>query len=138
MKKKITVRTNDQKNPKPLLTIQGPVNKFVTISPRRVTLHGHIGNRISKSVTIRKEAEYPFKIIEARAQKGKDIKFTWKEYQDIKGVGYRLFIENLRKKKGQYYDSIILKTDSEIQPEIKISIYGNILDDQQKTGAQPS
>lgn len=107
----------------------GPVKKFVTISPRRVILRGHIGNRINKAVIIRQEAEYPFKIVEARAQKGENIKFAWKEYRDKKGVGYRLFIENLRKKKGQYFDSIILKTDSEIQPEIKISIYGDILDD---------
>jgi hypothetical protein len=40
--------------------------------------------------------------------------------------GYLLTVENIKQETGRYFDTIILKTDSEIQPEISISVYGNI------------
>jgi len=43
-----------------------------------------------------------------------------------------LIVENLKKGKGHYYDTIYLKTDSKIKPEIKIRVYGNILETHQK------
>ena len=80
------------------------------------------------TVTIIPEAKYPFKIEEVRAQKGKDIRFELKPSEDQKQPGYQLIIENLKKTKGRYSDAIFLKTDSKIKPELKIQVYGDILD----------
>ena len=41
---------------------------------------------------------------------------------------YVLTVENLKKTKGRYVDTIKFKTDSKIRPEIKIYVIGNILD----------
>jgi hypothetical protein len=79
-------------------------------------------------VKIIPEAKYPFKIEEVRAQKGKDIRFELKPLKDQEHPGYELIVENLKKTKGRYSDAIILKTDSKIKPEIKIHVYGDILD----------
>jgi hypothetical protein len=43
-----------------------------------------------------------------------------------------LIVENLKKAGGYYLDTIYLKTDSKIRPEIKIRVYGNILETHQK------
>ena len=79
-------------------------------------------------VKIIPEAKYPFKIEEVRAQKGKDIRFELKPLKDQEQPGYELIVENLKKTKGRYSDAIILKTDSKVKRELKIHIYGDILD----------
>jgi len=43
-----------------------------------------------------------------------------------------LTVENLKKVGGRYSDTIYLKTDSKIKPEIKIRVYGNIFEKHQK------
>ncbi len=73
-------------------------------------------------------AKYPFKILEVRAQKGKDIRFELKPLNDQEQAGYELIVENLKKTKGRYSDTIIIKTDSKVKPELKIHVYGDILD----------
>jgi len=41
---------------------------------------------------------------------------------------YVLTVENLKKEKGMYYDTINLKTDSKYLPEIRISVSARIDD----------
>jgi hypothetical protein len=43
-----------------------------------------------------------------------------------------LTVENLKKDKGRYYDTISLKTDSKIRPLIKVRVNGYILDKEKK------
>ncbi len=85
-----------------------------------------------KTVKIIPEPKYPFKIEEVRAQKGKEIRFELKPLKDLEQAGYELIVENLKKTKGTYSDAIILKTDSKVKPEIKIHVYGDILDKPRK------
>ena len=80
------------------------------------------------TVEIIPEDKYPFKIEEVRAQKGKDIRFELKPLKGQEQSGYQLIVENLKKTKGRYSDAIILKTDSKVKPELKIHVYGDILD----------
>lgn len=80
------------------------------------------------SVKIVPEEKYPFKIVEAKAKNGRFIKYKMEEVISLKGTAYVLTVENLKKEKGRYYDAIYLKTTSKIRPEIKISVYGNIID----------
>lgn len=110
------------------LTVTGNVDKFVTIDPKRISLRGVAGNRIKSIVRIVPEEKYPFKITESQASNGKNIRFKLQKLNNTKKEEYMLLVENLKKDKGRYVDTIKLKTDSKIKPEIKIYVYGYILD----------
>ena len=107
--------------------MSGEVEKFVSIFPQRVNLRGKIGTEIKRTVKIIPEKKYPFKITGIRADKGIFIDYRLEDTRKSGGNFYLLKIKNKKTSKGGYHDSIYLKTDSKIQPEIKISIYGNIL-----------
>ena len=109
------------------LTVRGQVEKFVSISPKKVRLTGYVGQPLKTVVKIIFEKKYPFKIIDTKASDQKNIRYTLEENQDLQGPGYILSVENIRKKQGNYYAFISLTTDSKIKPLIQISIYGNIL-----------
>ena len=124
MRKTAGVYTNDINRPRHDLVISGPVEKFATIRPQHVSLRGYAGDPIKGQVSIIPEKKYPFKIIEARAKDGKNIQFQLDEVKHSKGQAYELKVENLRQKTGRYYDTIILKTDSKIRPELNLRVYG--------------
>ena len=126
--KKISVHTNDSNKPLLYLTVIGNVENFVTIVPRRVNLRGFAGGRIKTIVKIMPEEKYPFKIVGVQAAYEKHIRYKLKKVNRSKRIEYILTVENLKKEKGRYFDTIKLKTDSKIRPEIKISVYGQILD----------
>lgn len=130
--KKATVMTNDPVKPSLSLTITGKVENIVTISPQRVRISGPAGKLLNASVNIIPEKKYPFKIIEAKAKKGEHIAVSIREEKPPEGAGYVLTVENLKKDKGRYVDTIFLKTTSKIQPTIKIPVSGNIYETAQK------
>jgi len=124
--KSATIQTNDKENPKLRVTISGQVRKFVTIKPKTAKLSGSLGNPIETKLTIIPEKSYPFKLIGSEAKKGENIEFDVKEVKKEDQSEYLLTVRNLRKEKGRYTDTISLKTDSDIQSEIEIRVYGNI------------
>jgi hypothetical protein len=124
MKKTASVYTNDKSRPRQDLVITGSVEKFVSIRPKHVSLRGYAGDAIKGKVTITPEKKYPFSILDARAQNGKNIHFQLDEISKNGGRGYELKVENLKQKAGRYYDTIILKTDSKIRPELNVRVYG--------------
>ncbi len=124
MKKTAGVYTNDKNLPQQDLVISGQVDNFAAINPKTVSLRGVAGDPIESVVTIIPEKKYPFKIIDARAQNGENIKIELKEMAKSNGGGYELKVENLKTTTGRYYDAIILKTDSSVQPELNVRVYG--------------
>ena len=63
---------------------------------------------------------------------GKIYGLRSKKIKNGNDLNIRLTIENLKGDTGGYGDTIILQTDSSIQPEIRISVYGRILPGQGK------
>lgn len=130
--KKITeqakIYTNDPKHPLLIVTIKGFVEHFAIVSPKMVRLVGQPGKPLVSRVTIEKKPEYPFKITNIRAWRGKFIKYHLEEMQDSDSSGYVLVVECTKKDSGRFVDTIYLKTDSNIQPEISIIVMGNIYD----------
>lgn len=124
--KNIVLHTNETNNPRLTLTILGSVELFATITPRYVRLAGIAGQAIEGTVRIVPTEKYAFKILGARAKNGEHIHYTVKPQNP--GGGYLLTVENRLQAKGRYSDMIYLETDSPIQPEIKISLYGNIIE----------
>ncbi len=100
----------------------------------RVSLNGTAGQKISSAVTIIPEPNYAFKILESHAVKGKDIAFKLEEVKKENRSEYVVTVENLKKESGRYYDTVMLKTDSKVQKEIKINVYGNITDAKSEGG----
>ncbi len=124
----ISVYTNDPEKQRLRLTVRGRVNNFVTIRPNRVRMTGAAGDEIKTTVKVIPEEQYPFKILETKTLKENNIKVTLDEVTEGNDTEYRVTVENLKNKRARYYDAVILKTDSDIRPEIKISVYGNIFD----------
>jgi hypothetical protein len=110
------------------LTIMGHVEQFVDIVPKRAVLNGVAGSPIKTTVKIIPNDKYPFAIKKTRTTHTKNIAFTIDETKSPEKKEYVLTVENLQKTKGRYVDTIKLKTDSKIQPEIKIYVIGDILD----------
>jgi len=102
------------------------VEKFATITPRYLKLTGTAGQKIAATATIVPTAKYPFRIVGVTAQNGQNIDYRIDELASSQGEGYLLTVANKKTTKGTYSDQLFLKTDSATQPEIKISLYGNI------------
>ena len=124
MKKTAGVYTNDKSRPRQDLVISGAVEKFATIRPQHVSLRGYAGDSIKSMVTIIPEKKYPFKILDARAQKGENINIVLAEVKKSGGQAWELKVENLRKKTGRFYDTIVLTTDSKVRPQLNVRVYG--------------
>jgi len=110
------------------LTVVGNVQNFVSIVPNRVVLRGFAGDPIKATVKVIPEDNYPFTIKDVKAINTNNIRFSLEKAEHLKKPEYVLSVENLKKDKGRYFDTIKLKTDSKIRPEIQISVIGNILD----------
>ncbi len=120
------VLTTDPKNPDTQLTISGPVKSFATITPNNVRLFGKAGEPLAETVRIVPESSFPFKILEAKAQIGRDIRYELTTEDNMPGGAYLLKVENLKKEAGRYFDTIFLETDSPVKPRLSIQVYGKI------------
>ena len=128
MKKTAGVYTNDKSRPRQDLIISGAVEKFATIRPQHVSLRGYAGDSIKSKVTIISEKKHPFKILDARAEKGENINIQLAEVKKSSGQAWELSVENLWQKAGRFYDTIILKTDSKVRPQLNVRVYGYLLE----------
>jgi len=87
-----------------------------------------VGEEIKRSIIITANEKYPFKIVDTRARDGKDIRYELKEVKKSGGKKYLLYLENLKKQAGRYYDIVYLKTNKRDLPEIIIRVQGIIAD----------
>ncbi|MCJ7682654.1 MAG: hypothetical protein MUO68_00005 [Desulfobacteraceae bacterium] len=102
--------------------------EIASIKPRRLTLTGSAREPVKGSVNIIPNDKYPFSITEVKPRDGKNIKYDLKVVEESGKKIYILTVENLKKEKGGYYDTINLKTDSKDLPEIRISVSARISD----------
>ena len=102
------------------------VEKFVDIKPKYIRLTGKAGESISTLVSVIPVQKYSFKVTGVNAMKGRDIQFALSEKSFPEGDGYEILVKNQKMDPCRYHDVLSLKTDSKIQPVIKVSVYGNI------------
>jgi hypothetical protein len=95
-----------------------------------VKLYGTIDTELKETVRIVPDKNYPFKIIDTKAQVGKDIRYHVSENNQSRNVSYLLTVENLKRTVGRFYDTIYLMTDSRLKPRISIRVYGKISEPQ--------
>jgi len=127
IKKNIVVHTNDADHPKLYLTVFGFVEKFASIKPERIFLNGYANIDLAITVTIIPEKKYPFNVLGTSAVNGDNISIKLDKKNDQKFTEYVLTVKNTAKVKGKYFDSVIIKTDNKIHPDIRIPVLGNIL-----------
>lgn len=134
IRKTARVYTNDRSHAVLNLVISGPVDKFVTVAPRSVILRGRAGDIIKERVRIIPEEKYAFKVLGARARNGRNIRFKLSQVKGAERPEYALTVENTRPTEGRYIDTVFLATNSKIQPELKIRVFGYVQPPQQAAG----
>jgi hypothetical protein len=114
--------TNDPKDPVVHLMIAGPVDRFATITPRMLSLRGVSGETLRGSVSIVPEEKYPFKVLDTYPLEGK-LKVQLDPVTQDGKTTYALRVENLRTEAGSYNDTVRMKTDHPLQPEMDVRVY---------------
>jgi len=138
LQKTIKVYTNDPGKKIVNLVVTGEVTAFAEIRPNRVRLSGKAGEPIQTEVTVTPKDQYPFKIVSVDAQREGNIKVDVTENNNGGKTEYLLTVANIKDVKTRYVDSVVIKTDSELRPELKINVYGNIMDPpKQPAASQP-
>lgn len=103
--------------------------KTITVSPSEVRLSGKAGTPLRTVVQIIPDVNYPFNIKKVYAESGKDIQYRLKTVNDPERKHrHILFVENIRRVPGEYVDTIHILTDSKVQPDIRVSVYGRLSD----------
>lgn len=116
--------TSDPENSQLQLKIYGKVEAYVTVSPRRVILKGRQGETIAQTVKIFPATDKGINITGLSAARGVDIDYRLDQIRENGKNGYALRVENRRDKPGRFYDTVFLKTDSDVAGTISIVVSG--------------
>jgi len=113
-----------------LIPVWGNISprQIVSVRPQHVVLNGPAGKPIKGTATIVPRDSDPFSITGAKAQSGTYIQWDLKQTEESGKKVYTLTVENLKKEKGRYHDTLFLKTDRIDLPEIRIGVSGHITD----------
>ena len=126
MTKTAIVYCNDPTRQQFALVMFGTVERFAAINPGFARLFGKTGEDITAAIRIVPEEPYPFTILGPFERETRNIRYTLSRLDGPDKQGYLLTVKNVRREKGRYYERIVLKTDSTVKPEIRISVYGNL------------
>jgi len=126
----IRLRTTNKVQEEILIPVWGNIKppQIASVRPRHVALNGTASDSIKRTVTIIPRDRHAFSITEVKAHSGKYIKWDIKETEASGKKTYTLTVENRKKEKGRYYDTLFLKTDNPLLPEIRVSVSGRITD----------
>ena len=136
LSKKATVITNDPNNAKIPVTIKGRVIQVYTLEPKSVRLKGVVGETIRGTVRVIPSKAFAFKIKDITAKHGENIRYQYKEIDDRDPIEYAVTVEYTATKVGVYLDTLYLKTDSEIKPQIQLTVISSIREATDSTEAK--
>ncbi len=114
--------TNDPREPVVHLVVAGPVDRFVSINPRMLNLRGTAGERLQGTVIVVPEEKYPFRLTGVQPREGR-IRASFSETRQEGRAAYSILVENERSEAGSYSDTLVLKTDSPVQPQLEVRVY---------------
>jgi hypothetical protein len=116
------VLTNDPREPVVHLVVAGPVDRFVNINPRMLNLRGTAGERLQGTVIVVPEEKYPFRLTGVQPREGR-VRASFSETRQEGRAAYSILVENERSEAGSYSDTLVLKTDSPVQPQLEVRVY---------------
>lgn len=121
MTKPILVKTDDPKKKKFKLIVKGRVEKVVSIEPSAVYLRGNPGDTLESIITIIPSKKYMFTILGLEQNPESGVMATLippvKESEP-----WQVTIKVNSDKAGNFFDNLILKTDSPHMPKLKIRV----------------
>jgi hypothetical protein len=136
LQKQISVFTNDPANATVTLTVAGEVEVFATLTPQVLRLSGAPEQDLSGEVIVTASDKYDFEITGVSTQNQGNVAVALAPADSGK-KSWRVTVKNLKKDLGRYYETVALKTDSPIQKEILIRVFGNILREAAKQADAP-
>jgi hypothetical protein len=95
------------------------VKKFAKIEPSRIMLKGTVSENLSAEVHVVPEPDFPFEIVKTDTV---DLLDSVAVDVGKDGDGFLVTVKNRRKEPGVYVGKIVLKTDSDVRPEIEIPL----------------
>ena len=113
-------------------TLFGKVELVFAMHPRHAKIKGATGTTHKSVINIVPEKKYDFKILSVKAEKGTHIRYELKDIKIDDQTRYQLMIENTVTTKGRFFDTIVLKTDSEFQPEISVWVFVDLKGEDKK------
>ncbi len=119
--------TNDPQHKTISLKVSGAVEKMVLIEPNVVRLTGKAHGEIAAVVKVTPTEKYPLIIKELTVKNEKTVGVTLVPPGE-EGAAWQIKVTNKQTRPGRYFDMITLVTDSTLQPEIRINVFGNILE----------
>lgn len=122
MDKSAEVMSNDPREPVVHLVVAGPVDKFVTINPRMLNLRGTAGDHLQGTLTVVPEEKYPFRLTGVQSREGR-VRADFSPSQQEGRPGYTIRVENIKSDAGSFSDTLVMKTDSSVQPELEARVY---------------
>jgi hypothetical protein len=119
--------TNDPVRMNFSLTVSGEVKQFAKISPDFVRFAGYQNEKLVKTVRISPLPDNPFKILSITPSHKEFITCSLRSLATGNITEYEIIIENIYKKTGNYNDTIIVKTNSTVMPDMEIPVNAYIL-----------
>ncbi len=121
MTKRILVKTDDPGKKKINLVVTGKVERIVTVSPAAVYLNGKAGDVLKQTIEITPAPKYNFSILGMEMKPDSGVKAVL--VAPVKKEDpWRINVEMTSKTKGNIFDILVLKTDSVLQPKIRIRV----------------
>ena len=125
LRKTARIFTNDPKNPKITIVIQGDLWTPILISNERIQLRGMVGEEIQNTVIVRGQKSEPLKL-----QKGSNPipeKIAVQLHRQKEDGSYLVAFQNKLEKEGYYLANITFSTNYPDKPEISIQVMGNVM-----------
>ncbi|MDA8139760.1 MAG: hypothetical protein M0036_14010 [Desulfobacteraceae bacterium] len=138
--KRFRVFTNDPQTPETELMVTGQILAVVEVSPDRVKLVGNVGDTLTQQVHITPVNGQAFTIKEIKANRGLDnIRWELKPQSKEKPPkkGYVLTIICGSKTEGRMGDQLLLETDMNDKPTLRIPISCNVFAKTTRSETQP-
>jgi len=110
------------------------VEKFVTITPKTINITGTTGQVYSGKTEIIPEEKYPFKVTGYKLNKGTNLSLDVKESVREGKTIYSVQVASGTEAAGNFYDKVLLNTDSQIKPVITVWVSVRLQKNQETAG----
>ena len=124
--KRITVHSNDPKNPITVLEIGANILKRISIKPDRIFFSGIKGTPLEKSITIKAPDNRGFELKLLKSQLSNQIGFCVKKYDS--NASYKLIFKNKAEVSESFRGRVFFETNLTERPRITIPVYSKITD----------
>jgi hypothetical protein len=117
------VYSNDPQSNIEILTLKANIRQSIQVSPSTLAFHGLEGSILTRSVDIISTEEKPLNIKPGSFNLQDKMTYRIEEVQ--KGKLFRIYFTNLPEAAGSFSGLLVLTTNYDDTPEIKVSLNGN-------------